>query len=292
MRTLPPLNSLKVFETAGECLNFTLAARNLNVTQGAVSRQIRQLEEYLGVSLFTRTPGKLELTAAGLELLQVIQGSFSEIEKEIASIRDPNLRQRLTILAPPTFCSRWLSPRIGSFSELFPQYELHLYTEKEEGVSFDLEICFEEINRHIAKDRILFVEKYIAVCNQDLLPDCMKLEQNAHRMLHIRHKGDHLPSWADWLAAADIPLPPGHAPGITMSTQEQVINAAIAGSGYAIVDQNMVDFSLKSGALIQFSPLQARSRYGYTLKVSPAKLGIGKVDNFCEWLKDRALDLF
>ncbi|PJG60381.1 LysR family transcriptional regulator [Aeromonas cavernicola] len=290
MRVLPSLNSLKVFEAAGECLNFTLAAKVLNVTQGAVSRQISQLEDYLGITLFSRAKGKLALTAQGQALLAVIQHSFSEIEREIGQIRMPNLRQRLAILAPPTFCSRWLCPRIHLFTQQYGQYDLQIYTEREEGVSVDIEICFDEVSQAGQHEGVILMEEYIAVCSQALLKDAASLIQgslanNSHRMLHIRHKGSQLPSWDEWLHAANIPLPMGLHKSLTMSTQEQVINAAVAGGGYAVVDRNMVDLLLKNGELQQFDPTSVPSRFGYLLKIAPLKLGTSKVEDFCAWLQ-------
>ncbi|WP_217534932.1 LysR family transcriptional regulator [Vibrio metschnikovii] len=290
MRSLPPLNSLRVFETAGEYLSFTTASRALNVTQGAVSKQIRQLEEYLGVNLFTRKHGRLELTQAGKDLLLVIQQAFSTIEREIAGIRNPNLRERLAILAPPTFCSRWLSPRIKAFTVNHHQYEIQLYSEKNDGVNVDVEICFEQIEHSKNCDLFLFSEKYIGVCNHDLLSNSTKLEEQTHKMLHIRHLGHCLPSWHDWLNAAGIILPNNASPGITMSTQEQVINAAISGNGFAIVDQHMAGISLSRGALVQFNPLSVRSQYGYTIRIPTGKKGLRKVDDFCSWITETALD--
>jgi len=292
LRTLPQLNSLRVFEVAGMYLSFTVTAKHLNVTQGAVSKQIRQLEDFLGVRLFIRSSGTLALTQSGKELLQVIQYSFSAMEEEIAIIRDPDLRQRLTILAPPTFCSRWLGPKLHHFMSEFPQYDLNLYTEREDGVNFDIEINFTEIDKADSSHNILFLESFIAVCNQDLIKDAINLESNYHRMLHVRHDGSSLPSWKDWANAADLVLPSNRAKGITMSTQEQVINAAVAGCGFAIVDKNMIGTLLKNGLLIQFNPLLVRSKYGYTISSPAGRNGIAKVDAFTAWINDCALSLF
>lgn len=291
MRVLPPLNTLKVFEVAGEHLNFTLAAKILNVTQGAVSKQISLLEDYLGITLFSREKGKLALTVQGQALLKVIKHSFSEIEKEIDHIRIPNLRQRLTILAPPTFCSRWLCPRIHHFTQQYNQYDLQIYSDKEEGVNIDIEICFDELKQAGHYEGVILVEEYIAVCNQSLLQEIILDVEDfpvdvGHRLLHVRHKGIQLPSWEEWLRAANIPVIANFNSGITMSTQEQVINTTVAGGGYAVVDLNMVDLLLKNGQLHQLSPVSVRSRFGYLLKIPSMKLGTAKVENFCQWLKN------
>jgi len=117
----------------------------------------------------------------------------------------------------------------------------------------------------------------------------MNIQDNANKMLHIRHQGHNLPTWKDWLESANIQLPKDHEKGISMSTQEQVINMAIAGGGAAVVDLNMVLHSLKKQELIQFHPLQCRSRYGYFIHIPTPKVGVSKVDVFTTWLKQECL---
>ena len=126
MRNLPPLNTLRVFETAGKSLNFTVAANQLNVTQSAISRQIKQLESYLGVPLFIRLHHKMELTDAGEQLLQKLIHSFDLMEESIANIRPHNQRQRLTILVPPTFATRYLVPKLATFQKNYPEFEISI----------------------------------------------------------------------------------------------------------------------------------------------------------------------
>ncbi|WP_299665622.1 LysR family transcriptional regulator [uncultured Psychromonas sp.] len=290
MRTLPSLNALRTFESAGIYLNFTTASKDLNVTQGAVSRQIKQLEDYLGVKLFVRKKGRLELTEVGLSLHLIISRSFSLIETEVISLVNPNLHQTLNVLVPPTMASRWLAPRLSSYVSKYPNSEVNLFTSREDGVNFDVEINFEEIKRASNHDNLLFLERYIAVCNSENLTNAMFLPSHSKRMIHIRHNGYQLPSWEDWLNAADMILPTDASKGITMSTQEQAINAAVAGVGFAIVDKNMVESSLKRGSLFQFNPLMVQSRYGYTLHISANKRGISKIEKFREWVLGIALD--
>ncbi len=293
MRQLPSLNAIRVFEVAGTHLSFTAAANILNVTQGAVSKQIKQLEEYLGVPLFKRTStrGLLELTPAGEQVLRTVSNSLSTIEKGLEVIRNPNLQQRLAILAPPTFTSRWLSVHLVNFAKAFPQYDLQIYSKREQGLLYDVEIHFDEVGQFYAKDNLLFKEKYVAVCNQDLVTESMNIQDHTNKMLHIRHHGHNLPAWKDWLESANIQLPENNKKGISMSTQEQVINTAIAGGGFAVVDLNMVHHSLKNQELVQFHPLQCRSRYGYFIHVPTPKIGTSKVETFTSWLKEECLSV-
>lgn len=102
MRQLPSLNTLCVFEEAARHRSFIQAATHLNVTQGAVSRQIKQLEDYLGVALCVRTAQGLALTASGSTLVGQLREAIDQIEHALHAVRVPNLRQRLRVAAPPT----------------------------------------------------------------------------------------------------------------------------------------------------------------------------------------------
>src|SRR5271170_2719530 len=107
---MPALNALKAFEVAGRTGSFTRAAELLNVTQSAVSRQVRQLEEQLGEALLQRRHHHLELSAAGRLLLQALQQSFDKIELTVRSIQEKTHLNRLRINAPPTFASAGSCP--------------------------------------------------------------------------------------------------------------------------------------------------------------------------------------
>ena len=125
---MPALNALKAFEVAGRTGSFTRAAELLNVTQSAVSRQVRQLEAQIGETLLQRHHHHLELSAAGRVLLQALQQSFDRIELTVRSLQEKTHRNRLRINAPPTFTSRWLMPRLGRLRDAHPHLELSLST--------------------------------------------------------------------------------------------------------------------------------------------------------------------
>ena len=124
MRQLPSLNMLRVFEEVARHRSFSQAALGLNVTQGAVSRQIKQLEDYLGVALFIRTPQGLSLTQTGLALSPQLSDAFDHVERALQAVRVPNLRQRLRIVAPPTWATRWLSAHLRAFCQRYPDISL------------------------------------------------------------------------------------------------------------------------------------------------------------------------
>src|SRR6188768_1770577 len=123
---LPPLNALRAFEAAARHLSFKNAARELHVTPGAVSHQVKQLEESLGMPLFRRLTRALELTPDGNALLPKVQEGLRNLAEAVERVRSRGEARTLTVMAPPNFAARWLVPRLASFTEQNPGLDLHL----------------------------------------------------------------------------------------------------------------------------------------------------------------------
>ena len=110
-RRLPPLNSLKCFEAAGRLLSFTRAARELNVTQAAISHQIKVIEQYLGVSLFDRLPRRRALTEQGKPLLPEVIEAFDNVSLSISALNREQYSKMLSVRLGTSFTSKWFSPQ-------------------------------------------------------------------------------------------------------------------------------------------------------------------------------------
>ena len=287
MRSLPALTSLRVFETAGKCLSFTKAASQLNVTQSAVSRQIKHLEDYLGVPLFVRRHHRLELTAAGQQLLSKLEQSFNLMETAVQELRDPNQRQKLTLLFPPTFATRWLAPRLADFHIHSPELQLSIHNNDSEHNIFDCHIRFGRTARPNHYSELIMLEQHVAVCAPNLLEQAKQLNGN---LLHIIHEGQRLPVWENWLQAAGLTGEVDVNGGMEFSTLDQVSNAAINGAGFAIVDKRMISHELKMGTLVPFSQVEVSGPYGYWLDIKAERQGLAKVVRFTEWLRQVSPD--
>lgn len=287
MRSLPALTSLRVFETAGKCLSFTKAASQLNVTQSAVSRQIKHLEDYLGVPLFVRRHHRLELTAAGQQLLSKLEQSFNLMETAVQELRDPNQRQKLTLLFPPTFATRWLAPRLADFHIHSPELQLSIHNNDSEHNIFDCHIRFGRTARPNHYSELIMLEQHVAVCAPNLLEQAQQLNGN---LLHIIHEGQRLPVWENWLQAAGLTGEVNVDGGMEFSTLDQVSNAAINGAGFAIVDKRMISHELKMGTLVPFSQVEVSGPYGYWLDIKAERQGLAKVVRFTEWLRQVSPD--
>lgn len=285
MRTLPPLNMLKVFEEVARHRSFNRAADALNVTQGAVSRQIKQLEDYLGVSLFVRTPRGLSLTESGGALAPHLGEAFDHIERALEAVRVPNLRQRLRILAPPTWATRWLSPRLRGFMQRYPDISLSVTSQRdaEHASELDCRILFCQDSEVHGDARLLVMERHIAVASPELFDNGREPSLREYPLLHILHEGRRLKVWENWLAATgrgDVDADSG----IEFSTLDQVIHTALAGGGLAVIDRQMIERELAAGSLLPIAPVEVIGPYGYWLDISPDKRGMSKVQRFQDWL--------
>lgn len=286
MRSLPPLNMLRVFEEVAHHRSFNRAAEALNVTQGAVSRQIKQLEDYLGVSLFVRTPRGLSLTEAGSALAPHLGEAFDRIERALQAVRVPNLRQRLRILAPPTWGTRWLSPRLRSFLQRYPDISLSVTNaqDPDNPGELDCRIRFGLQAAPHCHSRLLVMERHIAVASPELFDGERAPELDAHPLLHILHEGKRLKVWENWLEAVgrnDVDA----GSGIEFSTLDQVIHTALAGGGLAVIDRQMIERELAAGSLLPITPVEVLGPYGYWLDISTDKRGLSKVQRFQDWLE-------
>ncbi|CAJ0739233.1 Glycine cleavage system transcriptional activator [Ralstonia edaphis] len=287
MRKLPPLNAVRAFESAARHLSFTRAGEELNVTHGAISRQIQALEAWLGVALFRRLNRRVELTDAGQRYLAEIGVALDRISTASQALRDRDAVRILRVNSIPTFTMRWLIPRLSTFQMRFPRVEVRLTTSIEEIA--DLPDHFDviirggpEIHAGFQSGRFLDESRF-PVCSPRLLerlPLAAPSDLRHHTLLH----SDTLPSvWPSWLVLAGVPnLRPAHA--LTFEHFYLSIQAAIDGLGVAMGPSALVTEDLEEGRLVAPFPdlsLVARSYYWY----SPARnLGDEVVQAFCAWL--------
>ncbi|WP_248799341.1 LysR substrate-binding domain-containing protein [Pseudomonas sp. MWU13-2105] len=285
MRQLPSLNMLRVFEEVARHRSFSQAAASLNVTQGAVSRQIKQLEDYLGVALFVRTPRGLSLTESGTALAPQLGDAFDHVERALQAVRVPNLRQRLRILAPPTWATRWLSAHLRAFCQRYPDISLSVTNQASHDslAEVDCQIRFGLEAAAHCSSQLLVMERHIAVASPELFEHGEAPDLRHSPLLHILHDGKRLKVWENWLAAMgreDVDA----RQGLEFSTLDQVINTALAGGGLAVIDRQMIVRELANGSLLPITPVEVVGPYGYWLDVANDKQGLSKVRLFTEWL--------
>jgi LysR family glycine cleavage system transcriptional activator len=292
-RKLPALNALKAFEIAGTTGSFTRAAELLNVTQSAVSRQVRQLEEQIGEELLVRRHHHLELTRAGRVLLNALNQSFDRIELAVRGIQQKGHLKRLRVNAPPTFTSRWLLPRLGRLREAHPELELSITTRLQDSLAergtLDCAIRFGNGEWEQLDSTLLMHERHIAVCAPSLLasrqdsgatPDLDHLT-----LLHVLSTEERrYQTWRHWLDAAAIDGVDTSG-GYEFDLLDLAIQAAVDGLGITIADWHMVARELATGQLTQVLNVHVEGHQSYWLVTRPEQAESPALQVFREWLQ-------
>ncbi|MCE4536504.1 LysR substrate-binding domain-containing protein [Pelomonas sp. P7] len=290
---LPPLQLLAAFETAARHLSFTQAAAERFITQSAMSRQIRALEEELGVTLFERRHRALALTEDGLRLHAACSAALNTLRVAVRTVREPHERQMLALTTTPGFASLWLIPRLTGFTRAHPGIDLRLDAglgnRNLASEGFDLAIRYSPLGG--AQGRQLFAETMVPVCSPRLAEELgLPLREPAdlarHTLLHLAMDGDSsgMPAeWEPWLNAWGLTdLRP--AARLSFSSYAEAIAAAVAGQGVALGRRPLVDALLASGQLVTPFDAGIESARAYRLIVDPAARSRPAVKAFEAWL--------
>ena len=283
MNNSPSLTSLRAFSVVGNCLSVTGAAKHLGVTQSAVSRQIRALEDALDLKLFDRVGNSISLTEEGRVFHQRIFETFGLLENAVGEATGSLQRHKINLLAPPTLASRWLTRRLPSYPQRFPGVELAVHTEPWPDIRMDCVVQFGAHPTAGSEHVQLLVEQHIAVCSPALFED--RKAMRASCLLHVFDKGVRFPLWEDWLALEpDNPdIPSGTS--MEFATLELAIQAAKNSVGVAVVDRNMIEYELNAGSLVQISPTTVVGPNGYWLEISEEQQAKTRSVQFFRWLR-------
>lgn len=291
---LPPLDLLVTFEAAARQLSFTRAGAERFLTQSAVSRQVRALEEDLGVALFRRGHRRIELTEPGRRLHAACTEVIGSLRRTVATIRAPAQREALALTTTPGFASLWLIPRLADFTREHPGIDVRLdasfETRELRADGFDLAIRYGRPG-HV-EGRQVFAEAIQPVCSPKLLkqaPLARPADLRRHVLLQVLSQGPAgMPvEWGPWLQAAGLPdLQPRAT--LSFSGYGEAIAAAVAGQGVALGRRPLVDALLKRRQLVApFAGTTASSR-AYFLLVDAAARERPAVRAFERWLLGQA----
>jgi LysR family transcriptional regulator, glycine cleavage system transcriptional activator len=291
-RHLPPLNALRAFEAAARHLSFTKAARELHVTQAAVSHQIKGLEEYLGVPLFHRHRKAVLLTEAGQLCLPGLRDGFDRLAAAVDSIRNLDSANVLTVTTPPSFAAKWLVPHLDQFRKAHPDFEVRIDASTNlvdfERENVDVAIRYGSGSYPGLESELLFEIEVFPVCSPRLCKGRHGLrtppDLKFHTLLHTewRARGEE-PDWRMWLlaaGAADVDW----TRGPQFNDVTVAIQAAIEGQGVALGRGALVAADLKAGRLVRPFKLSVAGRFRYYLVYPAAALKRPKVAAFRDWL--------
>lgn len=291
VQRLPPLNAVRAFEAAARHLSFTKAAKELHVTQSAISHQVKLLEEYLGLKLFRRLNRALVLTDEGQLYLPPVIRVFDQLHEATKRLTDNEARGRLTISVLPSFAARWLVPRLGQFIKNYPELDVRLAPSLE-LVDFtrddvDLGIRYGRGRYPGLRVDRLMTEDVFPVCSPELLNGDHPLKQPKDLKHHILMHDDEHGEWRTWLLSAGVDnVDPTRGPTFTDSSM--LIQAAVAGQGVALARGALAADDLASGALIRPFTLSLPVEYAYYIVCPEDTADRPKIAAFREWLLQEA----
>lgn len=257
-RRLPSLSSLRAFEAAARHRSAKRAAEELSVTPTAISHQLRQLEEALGVALFVRKPRQLELTAQGQMLLAVLSDAFDTIADTVARLRQTPLRSSVTLSTTPAIASRWLLPWVCLLRESHPRLDLSIHVSHDtvalDGIGADMAIRYGAGQWPGLVAEKLLDNVFVPACSPALalgepgeLPD--------HTLLHfVPPRAVPQLGWVAWQRLAQVPGL-DVSTGMVFSDETHAVAAALDGQGVALMSRELIADELKGGRLVQpFGP--------------------------------------
>jgi LysR family glycine cleavage system transcriptional activator len=280
------LGALRTFEAAARHASITKAAKELSVTPGAVSQQVRELEKALGVELFVRRSGKLALTEGGRHLAARLGAAFDQIERAVIDVAgDPGSR-RLRLKVTPTFAIRWLVPRLTQFYEQHPEFEIEVgtYPRQEEADVEDVDF----VVRHgrggweDAESEAIFPDALAPVCSPALAKKLREpADLAAHNLLHSMMRAD---GWELWLSAQGVAgLRPRKV--TKLANAAVTYQAALDGMGIALAQLAYVAGDLADGKLVMPFRRVLRTGSGYHLVYARHKANRPNIRLFRQWIQ-------
>lgn len=282
-----PVGPLRAFDVAARNLNLSAAAEEMNVTHSAVSRQVKQLEQRLGVQLFERLPRGLKLTVHGALLAEGTREAFDRLATALEDVSMPAVRRKLTISTFSSLATRWLMPRVQAFSSLFPETDLRVTTSAR-LVDFaredvDIAVRFGGGQYPGLHVRPMFKPREIVVCAPSLLKRGPPLKTfadlNAHTLLH----DDGHRTWTRWLEAAGAK---GVNPrrGIICGDRNSMLQAALEGQGVAITSELFAASDLATGRLVKVFEVAVNAPFAIYAVCLPRRLNDPLISGTLDWL--------
>ena len=279
-----PLNALRAFESSARHLSFTLAADELNVTQAAVSQQVRGLEARLGVALFRRLPRGLALSDEGQALLPVLAESFGRMESVVQQFDNGRFFEVLTVGVVGTFAVGWLLPRLRLFQQGCPFVDLRLMTHNNvvdlAGEGLDFAIRFGDGNWPGLKAEHLMAAPLSVLCAPAIAARIARPRDLAQQTLLRSYRAE---DWPAWFAATGTGCPAIRGP--VFDSSRLMVEAAMQGAGVALAPASMFERELDEGRLVR--PLSAEVMTGsYWLVRLKSRKPSAAMEAFRRWLLD------
>jgi LysR family glycine cleavage system transcriptional activator/LysR family transcriptional regulator of beta-lactamase len=284
-------DALRTFTLVASRGSLTGAAVELGLTKGAVSHQLRTLEDQLGFKLFERLPRGVALTQKGEALFDTARAAFGSIDRQVGNLRAGG-GSSVTLGLSTYLASRWLSPKLMRFLQAYPTIRLRLqpmidlYDLERDGI--DIAIRWGKGDWTDLPSELLFNCPAFPAAAPETVPDGAHDLPRMLASLPLLHDHDGSSAWEDWFAAAGLRLDSG-ATTLTIRDPNVRVQAVIDGQGIALFDR-LVDNEIEAGKLRRITPYELRD-YGYYLTYPPGRLSNPEVAALARWLKQVAAEV-
>ena len=286
---LPSLNGLRAFEAAARHMSFTRAADELNVTQTAISHQIRRLEEQLGIPLFVRHNRALALTREAQDYLPSVRSAFEDLRRATDRLRRPENGGLLTVSTTASLATKWLVSRVAAFQDANPGIEIrittsaHLVDFQREAV--DMAVRYGRGAWPGLRADWLMAEDIFPVCSPALAGAAGKLRRPSdlahHTLLHTTVSRE---DWQLWLTAAGLPVSIAKRRGLMFDQGFMAVQAAMEGLGVALGRTHLVEADIAAGRLVAPFDMVLPENAGYYVVTPEAAADAPKIARFRDWL--------
>ena len=302
-KAMPPLSALRAFEAAARHLSLTIAARELNVTAGALSHQIRGLEDFLGVKLFERRVRAIALTAAGKQLYPGLQTGFTQIRDAVATLANTADERVLVVSTSPGLTSKWLAPRLYRFAPVYPDVDVRISSSLNNAnfTTDGVDLAVRNMIVDHSPDPTLAVEtlaniSFIPVCSPRLIKKHgpLKTPRDLRRLPLIHDETlsarGASPEWSDFFKAANVDGADLRR-GLRFISADHALDAAGEGAGVLLAHDMLAYDDLRTGRLVIPVDFELPSGRAFHLVWAKARKPSAAADAFRRWIKDEVAAL-
>lgn len=290
-KRIPSTMALTAFEAAARHESFTRAAEELALTQSAVCRQIGALEDFLGVALFRRTRRGVQLTEAGRAYSRQVALRLEALERDTLAVMSGQGAGTLELAVVPTFATRWLLPRLGTFRALHPEVVIHMETRTRPflfaDTPFDAAIYFGEAGWPGTEAHFLMPEFPVPVCSPSLPGARPDLSPQEVARLPLLQQSTRPYAWRQWFEAAGMRVAHDLS-GMRLELFSMLAQAAIERMGVALIPPFLIERELAAGELMIPCNRSFVSRRAYYLIVPERKAERQALAVFRQWLVEEA----
>jgi len=286
-RKLPPLNALPAFEAAARHLNFSRAADELNVTHGAISRAIKNLEDQLGVLLFERATRSVRLTAVGEPYARAVRDALDQLTVATASATARHSGSTLNVSTSDGFAGKWLVPRLYRFHRAHGDIDVRVSTTGRLtnflGDGIDIAIRYGAGNYPGLTSEFLTGEEVFPVCSPRLLEGPHPLRKPEDLKHHTLIRDGYRLDWAAWLSSAGVEGVDPYG-GLTFDSATFAVESAVQGEGVVLGRTMLVAADLATGRLVRPFDHALKAVSSFYVVYPPDAIRQRKVRAFRDWL--------